>query len=56
MYSHHNIFIYNLYTLSIFFYLLGSKDGQTKMVRDGELVSVHSWSMGDQGSHHYNNK
>jgi len=26
----------------------GSKDGQTKMVRDGELVSVHSWSMGDQ--------
>jgi len=26
----------------------GSKDGQTKMVRDGDSVSVHSWSMADQ--------
>jgi len=25
----------------------GRKDGQTKMVREGELVSVHSWSMAD---------
>jgi phospholipase A-2-activating protein len=26
----------------------GRKDGQTKMVRDGEAVSVHSWSMAEQ--------
>ncbi len=26
----------------------GRKDGQTKMVRDGDSVSVHSWSMADQ--------
>ena len=27
---------------------LGRKDGQTKMVRVGDSVAVHSWSMAEQ--------